>query len=302
MWTERATPKVDLLLLLVLAALWGASYSFIRVGVTTIPPITLIAARTFVAGGLLALWVVACGISIPVDAAVWRRFFVQALLNSVLPFLLIAWAQQFVQAGVATILNSVTPVLAFLAAWAMYGQKEVTARKCFGVAAGLAGICWVMGGSALHGVGDQLLPQLAIVAASACYAGASLYGRSFAGLSPVVPAAGSLLVGSVILVPASLVIEHPWTLEPSLQSIGALLALAVFSTALAFVIYFRLLQTLGSVATTAQSYLRVPIGVGIGAVFLDESLSSTAWVGLACVVVGVCAMTIPNRKSIERQT
>ena len=100
----------------------------------------------------------------------------------------------------------------------------------------------------------------------------------------------------LVLIPVSLVVERPWTLQPSTNSMLALLALAVFSTALAFVIYFRLIRTLGSVGTTAQAYLRVPIGVAVGVVFLGEQLSSTAWIGLGCVVVGVAAMTIPARK------
>src|ERR1700681_4695390 len=91
-------------------------------------------------------------------------------------------------------------------------------------------------------------------------------------------------------------VERPWTLAPSTSSILALLALAIFSTAFAFVIYFRLIQTLGSVGTTAQAYLRVPIGVALGVVFLGETLSPTAWIGLGCVVIGVAAMTIPARK------
>ena len=110
------------------------------------------------------------------------------------------------------------------------------------------------------------------------------------------PAAGSLLCGAAILTPASLVMDRPWTLAPSTSSILALVGLAVFSTALAFVIYFRLIMTLGSVGTTAQAYLRVPIGVALGAVFLGETLTSTAWIGLGCVVIGVAAMTIPARK------
>jgi drug/metabolite transporter (DMT)-like permease len=110
------------------------------------------------------------------------------------------------------------------------------------------------------------------------------------------PAAGSLLAGAAVLIPASLVVEQPWTLSPSLSSVLALLALAVFSTAAAFAIYFRLIQTLGSVGTTAQAYLRVPIGVAISVAVLGESLSRTAWVGLACVVLGVAAMTIPARR------
>jgi drug/metabolite transporter (DMT)-like permease len=117
------------------------------------------------------------------------------------------------------------------------------------------------------------------------------------------PAAGSLICGAAILIPVSLIIDKPWTLAPSMNSVLALLGLAVFSTALAFVIYFRLIQTLGSVGTTAQAYLRVPIGVLLGSALLGERLSSTAWVGLGCVVIGVAAMTIPARKmTVMRQT
>ena len=133
--------------------------------------------------------------------------------------------------------------------------------------------------------------------ATVCYAGAAIFGRSFKGLDPMAPAAGSMLCGAAILIPLSLVVDRPWTLAPSTTSLLALLALAVFSTALAFAIYFRLLHTLGSVGTTAQAYLRVPIGVAIGVVFLGETLTATAWIGLVCVVVGVAAMTIPARKA-----
>lgn len=171
-----------------------------------------------------------------------------------------------------------------------------TVRKLFGVVVGLAGICIVVGTNALDGLGRQLVPQLAIVAATVCYAGAAIYGRSFKGLPPVAPAAGSLITGALLLTPVSLAIDKPWTLHPSLRSLVALAALAVFSTALALVIYFRLVQTLGSVGTTAQAYLRVPIGVGIGMAVLGESLSRSAWLGLGCVVAGVAAMTMPAPK------
>jgi drug/metabolite transporter (DMT)-like permease len=125
-------------------------------------------------------------------------------------------------------------------------------------------------------------------------AGAAIYGRHFRDLHPAAPAAGSLLCGAAVLVPVSILVDQPWTLSPSAASLLALLGLAVFSTALALVIYFRLMATLGSVATTAQAYLRVPIGVGIGVLLLGESLQPTAWVGLLCVVVGVAAMSAPE--------
>lgn len=236
----------------------------------------------------------------PRDPAVWRRFVVQALLNSVVPFTLIAWAERSVEAGLATILNSASPVMAFLGTWLITRHEQITPRKLFGVTAGIAGIGLVVGVNAFEGLGRQLIPQLAIVAATVCYAGAAIYGRSFRGLSPVAPAAGSLIVGAILLVPVSLVVDRPWTLHPSLQSLLALMALAVFSTAMAFVIYFRLIPTLGSVGTTAQAYLRVPIGVAIGIAFLGESLSPSAWLGLGCVVAGVAAMTIPSRKGLKQ--
>ncbi|MFL9884036.1 EamA family transporter [Paraburkholderia agricolaris] len=298
--TSGPNAALDLILLLTLSTLWGASYTFIRIGVATIPPLTLIAARTLIAGSALLLWMSVQRVRMPRDPAVWRRFFVQALLNSVVPFTLIAWAERSVEAGLATILNSASPVLAFLGTWLITRHEQITPRKLFGVVAGLAGICLVVGMSAFEGLGRQLVPQLAIVMATVCYATAAIYGRSFKGLSPAAPAAGSLIVGAILLVPVSLVIDRPWTLHPSLQSLAALTALAIFSTAMAFVIYFRLVQTLGSVGTTAQAYLRVPIGVAISIVFLGESLSTSAWLGMGCVVAGVAAMTIPSRKIQKR--
>ncbi len=296
MTPSKANLKLELALLLALATLWGASYTFIKLGVATIPPVTLIAARTLIAGGLLVAIICWRGLRLPRDAANWRRFFTQACLNSVVPFTLIAWAERTVDAGLATILNSTSPIFAFLLTAVMTRHEPVTARKLFGVVAGLCGICLIIGVQAFHGLGRELWAQLAIVVATICYAGAAIFGRSFKGLDPIMPAAGSLLCGAAVLVPASLLVDRPWTLEPSAQSVIALLGLAVISTALAFLIYFRLVQTLGSVGTTAQSYLRVPIGVAIGVLFLGETLAPTAWVGLVCVIVGVAAMTIPARK------
>jgi len=193
------------------------------------------------------------------------------------------------------ILNSATPIFTFLLTVLIVRHEQVTARKLFGVISGVAGICLVIGVEVLGGLGESLMAQLAIILATACYAGAAIFSKNFKGLDPAVPAAGSLISGAGILLPVSLVVDRPWTLDPSAASILALLALSAFSTALAFAIYFRLVQTLGSVGTTSQAYLRVPIGVAIGILFLGERLSPTAWIGLVCVIFGVAAMTIPAR-------
>ena len=294
---QPASMATELALLLALATLWGASYTFIRVGVATIPPVTLIACRTLIAGLLLLAIMRWRGVRMPMDAATWRRFLFQACLNSVIPWTMVAWGSRTLDAGVATILNSTAPIFTFFLTLAITRHEAVTSRKLAGVVAGMAGICLIVGVQALSGFGEQLTAQIAMVLAAIAYAGAAILGRGFKDLDPMVPAAGSLLCGAAILIPVSLVLERPWTLQPSTSSMLALLGLAVFSTALAFVIYFRLIRTLGSVGTTAQAYLRVPIGVAVGVVFLGEQLSSTAWIGLACVVVGVAAMTIPARKA-----
>ncbi len=296
---QPAHPKIasELALLLVLATLWGASYTFLKVAVATIPPITLIAGRTLIAGLLLIVVMRWRGMKLPMDAANWRRFLFQACLNSVIPWTMVAWGTQALDAGVATILNSTAPIFTFFLTLAVTRHEAVTSRKLLGVVAGMAGICLIVGMQALAGLGEQFTAQIAMLFAAICYAGAAIFGRAFKDLDPMAPAAGSLLCGAAILIPLSLVVEQPWTLAPSTNSLLALLGLAVFSTAFAFVIYFRLIQTLGPIGATAQAYLRVPIGVAAGVVFLGEQLSSTAWIGLTCVVIGVAAMTIPARKA-----
>ena len=289
----------ELALLLLLATLWGASFTFIRIGVATIPPITLIAARTAIAGLVLLVVMRWRGVRLPSDAANWRRFLFQACLNSVIPWTLLAFGERTLEAGLATILNSTSPIFTILLSLGISRREALTSRKLLGVLAGMAGICLIVGVQALIGFGQQLTAQVLTVLAAICYAGAAIFGRGFKDLDPIAPAAGSLICGAAILIPASLLIERPWALTPSTSSALALIALAAFSTALAFVIYFRLIRTLGSVGTTAQAYLRVPVGVALGVVFLGERPSSTAWIGLACIVIGVAAMTIPAKKMMD---
>jgi drug/metabolite transporter (DMT)-like permease len=270
--TPQNTITRELLLLALLSTLWAASYTFIKIGVETIPPITFIALRTLIAGLLLYVVIRLRGLRLPTDFATWRLFFIQACINSVLPFTLIAWAEQSIDAGLAVILNATTPIFTFL----------LTAL--------------IIGVEALSGAGEAIWSQLAVLTAAFSYACAAIFSKNFKGLDPVMPAAGSLICGAVLLLPVSLIVDRPWTLSPSAASLTALVCLSVFSTALAFMIYFRLMQTLGSVGTTSQAYLRVPVGVAIGMAFLGEMPTPAMWVGLVCVIAGVLAMTLPSRR------
>ena len=182
----------ELALLLALATLWGASYTFIRVAVATIPPITLIAGRTAIAGLLLLIIMHWRGVRMPRDAATWRRFLFQACLNSVIPWTMIAWGERTLDAGLATILNSTSPIFTFFLTLAVSRHEALSSRKLFGVVAGMAGICLIVGMQALAGFGEQLTAQIVTVAAAICYAGAAIFSRGFKGLDPMAPAAGSL--------------------------------------------------------------------------------------------------------------
>lgn len=294
---DKPRLAVELALLLLLSTLWGASYSFIKIGVETIPPLAFIAARTAIAGAALYAVLRWRGLRLPADGPTWRLFLVQACLNSVVPFTLIAWAETRLDAGLAVILNATTPIFAFLMAAISGRHPTGGGLRLAGVASGLLGTSLVVGVEAFGTLGASLLAPLAILAATVCYAGAALFGARFRGLDPMLPACGSLLCGAVLLTPVALAVDRPWTLAPSAASLAALVALALASTAAAFVIYFRLLQTLGSIGATAQAYLRVPIGVAISVVFLGERPAPTAFIGLVAVVIGVAAMALPARSS-----
>src|SRR3954447_7176249 len=156
---------VELALLVALATLWGGSYTFIKLGVATIPPITLIAARTAIAGLLLLIVMRLRGIEMPMDIATWKRFTFQACLNSVVPWTLIAWGERYVDAGLTTILNSASPIFTFLFTAFITKHETVTPRKMFGVIAGMTGICLIVGVDAFHDIGRGLAAEIAIVAA-----------------------------------------------------------------------------------------------------------------------------------------
>jgi drug/metabolite transporter (DMT)-like permease len=251
----------DYALLVVLASVWGASYTFIKIGIETIPPVTLIAARTLIAGSLLLVVMRWRGVALPLERRLLGLFAFQALMNSVLPFTLIAWAEKSVDASLAVILNAMTPIFTFLITWRVTRHEPASFLKLLGVALGLLGTCLIIGFSALGGLGVAVLAQGAVLLATVFYAVAAVFGRHFKGLDPMVPATGSLLSGAVILIPASR----------------------------------RLLKTLGSVGVTAQAYLRVPIGVFIGMLALGETLAPTALLGMICAVAGVAAMTVPGK-------
>ncbi len=279
----------ELGLLGLLALLWGSSFALIRVGIETIPPITLIGLRCIIAA--LALYGVMRlrGVRMARDLASWRAFMVQAMLATVTPFVLIAWGTQQVTSGLAIILASTSPIFAYLLGFVFRQGERPTLLKGLGTAFGIAGVVLIVAHQGL--VGGSWPHMLALVASGLLFAFSGYTGRGFAGMDPMLPALGAQLCGLLFLLPASLLLEAPWNMAPSRESLWAMVALGLLCTAVASVIWFRLLRTLGVVATTSQAYLRLPLGAAIGVIFLGESFPLVAVGGLVLVMAGVAMMT-----------
>jgi drug/metabolite transporter (DMT)-like permease len=290
----------DFALLGLLAAIWGSSYLLVKVALATIPPITLIAARVTIAAVFLVIVMQYQGSRWPRDWSMWRLLFVQALFNSIASWTLLAWGQQFVDSGVAGVLNSTSPIFVLAFTWLVTRHEPITAWKVGGALMGLAGVGLIVGPEALRGLGKQTLGQLAILGSAALYACAAIHGRRFSALVPTVTAAGTTLWATLCLVPLALVAEQPWTLHPSAVSIMAAAALGLVCTGLALLVYFRLVHTIGSLGVASQCYLRAGVSVLLGVFVLGERLTSTAAFGLLGVILGV--VMISARWSLREPT
>jgi drug/metabolite transporter (DMT)-like permease len=287
--------RVDYLLLGLLALLWGSSYIFIKVALQDLPPITLIVAR--VTGAAIFLLVVAAGRKdrLPRDRRTWGMLFVQAIFNSIGAWTILAWGQQYVDAGLASVLNSTSPIFVFLFTGLVTRHEALGARKLAGAIVGLLGVVLVVGIEAMRGLGDQVAGQAACLVGAMLYGAGAIYGKRFGALPPVVTAAGTMLWAVVTLVPASLFLDRPWALSVSMPAVFATAVLSFFCTGLALLIYFRLVKTIGSMGVASQSYLRAGIGVALGLAFLGETLSPLVAVGLVATVAGVVLINWPKR-------
>ena len=284
-------------LVLLLALLWGASYPLLKVAVETLPPLTVVAARALL-GGLILLAVLGPRVRLigeMVRGGSLRALAIQSAFTCVIPWILITYAIGGLDASLAAILNSLSPIFIFLLTALVTRHEPVTARKFAGVVLGLAGVVVIVGVDALAGMGAKTWAEIACIAGAFSYAVAGVIGVRFKGVTPLLPAATSTLIAAAVVVPLALVLEQPWTVRPSTASVLAVVAGAVLSTGLAMVIYFRLLATVGSIATASQAYLRILIGVGLGIVFLGERPSAGMWIGLPLVLLGVVAMVSQPR-------
>lgn len=283
----------DWSMLLGLAAIWGTSFFFIAVAVPHLPPLTLSALRVLLAAITLWCVVVVAGVPRPPSPRTWMAFGVMGLLNNAVPFTLIIWAQARVPSGLAAILIASTPLFGVLAAGVALRDERITALKLAGVAAGFAGVVLMIGHDALHGLGGHVAGILACLAAAASLAVAGVFGRRFRelGVDPVMTATAQVSASSLLLIPLALVFDAPWTLPvPGSQVWLAVFALAVLSTAFAYLLYFRILASAGATNLLLVNFL-VPVpAILLGTVVLGERLGLMHLAGLALIGAGLSAV------------
>ena len=292
----QATLAFAIGLLLCLSLIWGSSFTLIKVAVPTIPPFTMVAARVTIAAILLVLIALAQGHSLPGRGSVWMAFCLQGLLQSALPFTLISWGETHIASGLAGVLNATPPMFVLaIALMTGRGRQTINGWKIVGVALGLFGVALTIGIDALSGIGTApALAQAAVLGASLCYAIAPIWGQRFSKLSAIVTAAGAMSCAGMLMLPAAAIIERPWLLErPPAPAVAAVAALAVVCTALAMVIYFRLIRSLGPLGTTSGSYLRAGFAVALGIACLGERFTWSSIAGMVLILAGVVAITMP---------
>jgi drug/metabolite transporter (DMT)-like permease len=289
----RVEPRmgaVEWAMLLALSVLWGGSFFFNGVAVRELPSFTIVIARVGIAA--LALWaaLAALRVRMPRAPGLWAAFLGMGLLNNAVPFALFVWGQHHIASGLAAILNATTPLFTVLIAHLLTPDERLTAGKAAGVAVGFAGVVAMLGVDLLGGFGTGLLAQAACLAAAMSYAFAGVFGRRFKrmGVPPLATAAGQATASTLVMLPLALLTDRPWTLPvPGPETWGALVGVGLLSTALAYVLYFRILAAAGATNLLLVTFLIPVSAILLGALVLGERLESKHLIGMALIGAGL---------------
>jgi drug/metabolite transporter (DMT)-like permease len=288
---DRVMTPVEWPLLIVLSILWGGSFFFSKVVLAELPPFTLVLGRVSLAAIVLNVVVVATGYRMPRSLRTWGSFTIMGTLNNLIPFSLIFWGQTHIESGLASILNATTPLWAVFLAHFFTTDEKLTVNQFSGVFFGLLGVTLIIGPDALRGLGPNYLAQVAVVGAALSYALAGIFGKRFRGTPPLVTATGQVSSTTVMMMPLVLLVDRPWTLSmPSLRTWGALFGLAILSTAIAYIIYFRLLASAGATNLLLVTFLIPVSALLLGTAFLNERLNPNHFAGMALIGVGLAAI------------
>ncbi|MGH1349624.1 MAG: DMT family transporter [Methyloligellaceae bacterium] len=273
--------------LFILAAIWGSSFIFIEVALAGFSPYLLVFLRIFIGALTLTAILALRGVTLPKGWHLWRLFFIMGLMQNAIPFCLITWGQQHITAGLTSIFNATIPFFSVVLAHLFTQEEKVSPVKAIGLLTGIFGIVTLIGFDSLTQLDLKNLGQFAVLGAAICYAVSIVWGLKFSGLKPGVAAAGMLWCASLSMLPVLLLNSEPNIRNVSWMSLFAIIALGVFCTAIAYIIFFQILEKAGATATSLVAFL-IPISALILAnLFLGEQLSGSDIPGIALVFIGL---------------
>lgn len=282
----------EVALLLILAILWSSSFAFIKIAVETIPPFSVAAGRLALAA-LVMIVVARMGKDeFPDVPGLWLKFALIGLFGNALPFVLIGWGEVSIDSGLAAILMAVMPLATLLLAHLFTVDERMNLARTTGVILGFAGVILLIGPSALEGLGDQALRQTAVAMGAICYAISTVIAKRLPPMPHSLSAAGTLIAAAAWAVPASIVFDKPFSLNPSTASVVSLVILGLFPTALAVLIFFALLRRTGATFIALNNYLVPSLGVLWGMLFLGEHLTLRAILALGIILAGIAVTRV----------
>ena len=293
----RSLGITEWMLLVGLSILWGGSYLFMKLAVLTVPLFTIVLGRVSIAALALLIVLTISGTGIPKGRRIWLAFFGMGIFNNVIPMSLIVFSQNSISVGLASILNSITPLFTILVAHMTTNDERLTFRKLVGISFGFMGVVMLMGPELVDNFGVAALGEWACLGAALSYACANTFGRRFVqlGTKPMQTAFGQVVASTVILAPLVIVVDQPWAIsDPGFLPVLSILALGLFCTALAYVIYFQILARSGATAIALVTFMIPPSAILMGWLALGEQISSQDFLGLSLIGVGLFSV---NRQS-----
>jgi len=286
--------SLDWLMLMTLVAMWGTSFLFIEIALRSVAPLTLVAIRVTLSAVLLFGAMRVLRLKTPHGARTWSFFTLLALLGYCLPFFLITWGQQSVDSGLAGILVGFMPLATLLLAHRFIEGERITRAKVAGFVLGFAGLAVLLGPEALNqwrGTGTEFLGQLACVGGAMCYASNSIVTKRMPTTHALVAAACTTTIAAVIMLGIAFIVDAPWSLPSNPVAVAACVWLGIGPTAIATLVYFRLVARAGPTFMSLVNYMSPVVAVSVGAVFLDEPLRPAALLALALILGGIALAT-----------
>lgn len=285
--------RAEWILLGSLGLVWGSAFLFIKVAVASFDPLTYVWLRLSFAAAALIVILRLSGRPLALPLAVWAAVGLLALLNNVLPFLLFGWGQKHIASGLAAILQATTPIFGVLAAHFLTADEKITPARLAGVVIGFAGVATMIGPQIAGDDGNHLTAQLACLLASLLYALAGIFARRFKalGVAPMELAAAQFVAGAIMLAPVALAFGQSLTALPtSLAAWGSVLVLALFCSAFAYILFFRLIETAGATNSMLVTLLVPPIAIVLGALVFGEIFGAAQIGGLVLIAAGLAVI------------